>query len=85
MKRNLIIASILASVLSACAGHGSFVQNEQPAYWMKQYPGASQAKINNCMEKANYAYDKAVDLQWGPTLMKGNAWEACMESKDSAS
>jgi hypothetical protein len=72
---------VFALFLTACAGHGSFVQNESPAYWMKQYPGASQAKINTCMEKANYAYDQAVGTNWGPTLMKGNAWEACMDGK----
>ena len=76
-----IIALIAALFLTACAGHGSFVRNEQPAYWMQQYPGASQAKINNCMEKANYAYDQNVDLQWAPNLMKANAWEKCMEGK----
>ena len=76
-----ISALLAALVLSACAGHNSFVQNEQPAYWMKQYPGASQAKINNCMEKANYAYDQNVDLQWAPNLMKANAWEKCMDGK----
>lgn len=77
----LFVMMLLAMFLTACAGHGSFVQYEQPAYWMKQYSGASQGKITKCMEKANYAYDQNVALQWGPTLMKGNAWEACMEGK----
>ena len=75
-----LIRILIAVFLTACAGHGSYVANEVPAYWMKQYPAASQAKINTCMEKANYAYDKYVGLNWGPTLMKGNAWEKCMES-----
>ena len=75
------IAILAVLSLSACAGHGSYTENEKPAYWMKQYVSADQAKINRCMAEGNAAYDKAVDLQWGPALMKGNAWEACMDSK----
>ena len=32
--------------------------------------------------KINFAeFDKHVDLNWGPTLMKAEAWEACMEGR----
>jgi hypothetical protein len=47
---------------------------------MKQYANADQAKVNRCMAIANAEYDKYVGVLWGPTLMKGNAWEKCMES-----
>ncbi len=77
----LFISLLLAMFLTACAGHGDYVQNETPAYWMKQYASASQAKVNGCMAQGNAAYDEAVGTNWGPTLMKGNAWEACMEAK----
>ena len=76
-----LLISLTAMFLTACAGHGDYVQNESPAYWMKQYASADQAKISRCMGEANDAYDKNVDLNWGLTLMKGNAWEACMDGK----
>lgn len=79
MKKLTLLFSIL--ILTACAGHGDYVKNEQPAYWMKQYANADQAKVNRCMAQGNAAYDEAVGTNWGPTLMKGNAWEACMEAK----
>jgi hypothetical protein len=77
--------SILALFLTACAGHGSYVANEQPAYWMKQYANADQAKINTCMAASNAAYDKkagntAFGVDGWAVLAKGNAWEKCMES-----
>ena len=75
------ITLLFAVFLTACAGHGDYVQNEQPAYWMKQYAGADQAKMNDCMRRANYAYDENVGKGWAPNLMKANAWEACMEAK----
>lgn len=74
-----LITLLFAMFLTACAGHGDIVQNEQPAYWMKQYASADQAKVNRCMAAGNEAYDKNVDLLWAPTLMKANAWEACMD------
>ena len=80
-KLTLLLSLIAALTLTACAGHGDYVQNEAPAYWMKQYASADQAKINRCMAQGNAAYDEAVGTNWGPTLMKGNAWEACMEGK----
>lgn len=78
------ITLLLVMFLTACAGHGDYVQNETPAYWMKQYASADQAKINHCMAQGNTAYDKAVgDTSWGANgwavLAKGNAWEACMD------
>ena len=76
-----LIALIAALFLIACAGHGDYVQNEQPAYWMKQYASADQAKINRCMDSANVEYDKYVSLQWAPNLMKANEWESCMDGK----
>ena len=78
MKAFAILAALS---LSACAGHGDYVQNEKPAYWMKQYASADQAKIDRCMGTANEAYDENVGKNWGPTFMKANAWEACMEGK----
>ena len=77
--KTLAILAVLS--LSAFAGHGDYVQNETHAYWMKSYASADQAKINRCMGEGNAAYDKAVGLDWAPTLMKGNAWEACMDAK----
>jgi len=84
MKRTIAILAVF--FLSACAGHGDYVANEAPAYWMKQYAGAGQAKVNKCMDIANAAYDqKAGNTAFGvdgwAVLAKGNAWEACMDSK----
>lgn len=81
MKRNHIVAIILAAfALQAIA------ENQEPAYWMKKYPGADQDKVNRCMDIANEAYNKTVsDTSWGQNgwavLAKGTAWEKCMEGK----
>lgn len=78
--------SILAVLfLTACAGHGDIVQNEQPAYWMTKYANADQAKTNRCMARANEAYEKAGGTQGRgdngfAVLAKGTAWEKCMTS-----
>lgn len=82
MKRIFAILAVLS--LTACAGHGDYVQNEQPAYWMKQYASADQAKVNRCYRLGDAAYDKMGgssgmgDNGWS-VLAKGNAWEACMD------
>jgi len=83
MKTAIAIAAALT--LTACAGHGDIVQNEVPAYWMKSYAGADQAKINRCMAAGNEAYEKMGGTQGRgdngfAVLAKGNAWEKCMES-----
>lgn len=84
MKATLALLTTL--FLTACAGHGDYVQNEQPAYWMKQYASADQAKINRCMASGNAAYEKAGGTQGRgdngfAVLAKGTAWEKCMEGK----
>lgn len=79
----LVAVSVMLGVV-ACAGHGDYVENEKPAYWMKKYPGADQAKVNRCMAIANAEYDKKVGntaFSVGPTLDKGIAWEKCMDGK----
>lgn len=80
-----LLVTMVTMFLTACAGHGDYVQNEVPAYWMKQYASADQAKINRCMAEGNAAYDKVGgssgmgDNGWS-VLAKGNAWEKCMEA-----
>lgn len=86
MQKKIIAIAVSALFLTACAGHGSYVENEKPAYWMKQYASADQAKVNRCYRLGDAAYDKAVsDTSWGnngfAVLAKGNAWEACMDGK----
>lgn len=76
MKAIAALAILSTSVLAA----------DEPAYWMKKYPGADPAKVQKCLAVAQEAYDKAVsDTSWGQNgwavLAKGNAWEKCMESK----
>ncbi len=57
----------------------------EPTYWMKAYPDASQAKVDQCLVVAEDAYDKSLkggmDGVFWAVLAKGNAWEACMERK----
>lgn len=58
----------------------------EPAYWMKSYPGADQAKVQRCLAVAEEAYNKAnTGGMWGENgfavLAKGTAWEHCMEGK----
>ena len=55
----------------------------EPSYWMKQYPGADQAKVQRCLAVAEEAYEKNLrgdmsGVAWA-VLHKGNAWEACMD------
>lgn len=80
MKRSHILAIILAALsLQAVA------DQQEPAYWMKQYPNADQSKVQRCLAVAQDAYEKNIggDMNghfWA-VLWKGNAWEACMEGK----
>lgn len=81
MKRTHIIA-IMLSALAIQA----YADQKEPAYWMKSYPGAEQAKVQRCLSIANEAYDKANNGgMWGDNgfavLAKGTAWEKCMEDK----
>ena len=76
MKKLTLLLSLIA--VSAIAA--------EPSYWMKQYPGADQAKVQRCLAVANEAYEKAYGgAPWGQNgwgvLAKGNAWEKCMEGK----
>jgi len=60
----------------------------EPAYWMKSYPGADQAKVQRCLAVADEARNKALTGgAWGSdipvaTLKQGLAWEACMDAKE---
>ena len=55
----------------------------EPAYWMKSYTGADQAKVDRCLVVAQEAYAKnlkgGMDGHFWAVLWKGNAWEACMD------
>ena len=57
----------------------------EPAYWMKSYPGADQAKVDRCLVVAQEAYEKnhkgSMNGHFWAVLWKGNAWEACMDGK----
>ena len=82
MKLNYgIIAIVLAALsLQVCA------DQQEPAYWMKKYPDASQTKTQTCLLIAEEAYDKAsTGGMWGDNgfavLAKGTAWAKCMEGK----
>lgn len=60
------------------------VNAAEPAYWMKSYPNAPQAKVAKCLAVAEEAYEKNLKgnmegVMWA-VLWKGNAWEKCMES-----
>ena len=77
MKTLLALISIIAASQAIAA---------EPSYWMKQYPGADQAKVQRCLAVANEAYEKAYGgAPWGQNgwgvLAKGNAWEKCMDGK----
>ena len=58
---------------------------DEPAYWMKSYPNADQAKVQKCLVVANEAYAKNLKggmagVAWA-TLHQGLAWEKCMDGK----
>lgn len=76
MKKIALLLSIVASQVFAA---------EEPAYWMKSYPGADQAKVDRCLVVAEAAYEKNLKgdmsgVAWA-VLHKGNAWEKCMDGK----
>jgi len=75
MKTLLALISIIAASQAIAA---------EPSYWMKQYPGADQAKVQRCLAVAEEVRDKQLKggmdgVAWA-TLHQGNAWEACMEA-----
>lgn len=55
----------------------------EPAYWMKSYPAADNAKVQRCIVVAEVAYEKnlkgGMDGVFWAVLHKGTAWEACMD------
>lgn len=70
-----IIAAVFAAAVFAA----------EPHYWMKQYPGADQAKVQRCLAVAEEVRDKQLKggmdgVAWA-TLHQGNAWEKCMDGK----
>lgn len=75
MKRTIAILAVLS--VSAFAA--------EPAYWMKAYPGADNAKVQRCLAVAEEVRNKELKggmdgVAWA-TLHQGNAWEKCMDSK----
>ena len=80
MKRSHILA-ILFAVFSLQA----IADSQEPAYWMKKYPEASKTQVQVCLHEADTAYEKnlkgGMDGVFWAVLHKGNAWEACMDSK----
>ncbi len=82
MKLNYGIVAIILSALSIQAA----ADQQEPAYWMKKYPDASQTKTQTCLLIAEEAYEKAGGTQGRgdngfAVLAKGTAWEKCMEGK----
>lgn len=80
MKRTHILAIILAAFTLQAAA-----ELQEPAYWMKKYPDAPQAKVAKCLAVAETAYEKNLrgnmeGVMWA-VLWKGNAWEKCMDGK----
>ena len=75
MKKLTLLLSLIA--VSAIAA--------EPAYWMKQYPGAENIKVQRCLAVAEEVRDKQLKggmngVAWA-TLHQGNAWEKCMDGK----
>ncbi len=72
----------IALLLSLCAASAIAAE---PAYWMKSYPGADQAKVDRCLIVAEDAYAKnlkgGMDGVASAVLWKANAWEKCMDGK----
>lgn len=57
----------------------------EPHYWMKAYPNATPAKVQQCLAVAQEKFYKELKggmdgVSWA-VLHKGNAWEKCMEGK----
>ena len=81
MKLNYgAVAICLAAVAIQAAA-----DQQEPAYWMKSYPGADQAKVQRCLAVAEAAYEKNLkgnmDGGFWAVLHKGNAWEKCMNGE----
>lgn len=82
MKLNYGITAIILSAFAIQAA----ADQQEPAYWMKSYPGADAAKVQACLAKAEAAYEKAGGTQGRgdngfAVLAKGTEWEECMEGK----
>jgi len=77
MKKLTLLLSLIAVSAIAAELH----------YWMKQYPGADQAKVQRCLAVAEEVRNKQLtggvmgsDVPWA-TLHQGIAWEKCMDGK----
>ena len=75
MKKLTLLLSIIA--VSAIAA--------EPSYWMKQYPGAENTKVQRCLAVAEEVRNKELKggmdgVAWA-TLHQGIAWEKCMDGK----
>lgn len=78
LNKSAVLIFLAAIAIQAAA------DQQGPYYWMKKYPDAPQAKVSECMEKAEAAYEKAGGTQGrgdnGVAVLKmGLAWEACMD------
>ncbi len=80
MKRTHILAILFAAFAIQAAA-----DQKEPSYWMKQYPGADNAKVQRCLAVAEEVRNKELKggmdgVAWA-TLHQGNAWEKCMDGK----
>lgn len=80
LNKSTLVIVLAALSLQVCA------DQQEPAYWMKKYPHAPQAKVEKCLVVAEEAYNAANTRgMWGDNgwavLAKGTAWEKCMEGK----
>ena len=82
MKTHIAFWAIVLTAVSimACS------KSDEPAYWMKKYPGADVAKQSGCMALAEKAYQAKGGSQGmgdngASVLAMGTAWEKCMEGK----
>ena len=76
MKTLLALISIIAASQAIAA---------EPSYWMKQYPGAENTKVQRCLAVAEEVRNKELKggmdgVAWA-ALHQGNAWEKCMDGK----
>ncbi len=77
-----VVLAIAALSLQAVA------DQQEPAYWMKQYPTAPSVAVITCLALSEAAYEKAGGTQGRgdngfAVLAKGTAWEACMDKSTS--
>jgi hypothetical protein len=80
LNKSTLVIVLAALSLQVCA------DQQEPAYWMKKYPEASQTKTQTCLLIAEEAYENAGGTQGRgdngfAVLAKGTAWEKCMEGK----